>query len=601
MVIRKTVEAPKIAQTQQKSAVEEAPQVQLTDLTKLVDAALADGNFSQSEAKKLEAGIRAAPKLKADVAEHLAKALEGSSSSGKAIAISEIALSKLSQSLGVDFAPLFFRRQAQSKVVDHDVGNGLAKQSKSTADEHDVGKHREASETRLQNQKALLDGAKGLEGRPIGGLKGAAYDAAQRYAGVLESKVDEKLGPESKAFKDSVRDPIVKSCGQCVNEISKNPDTMKALGDVAGSLGTDAFKETVSKAATSVGADIVHATKMAEVNVDAVNGAVGGITAAASRVVDLAKGTRFEKQIAEHAPGLVKNVTALGAKLTGGAKVAEGVADAAKVVDGVAKGAKVVEGVAAASQAAGTTAQVAAGTAKAAGQSVPVLGQALGVITTGLAAAEFVGTCAHKPRDWKRIASAGLNTIGQAVGIFVPFVGAATTVAKLGSDAAMNAHDKKLGKEEHKAFGAGDLAPSLASMTGLATPFLESAGYDDAAAKLKGLHAKVDHLAKNGVTSQDLAQMTPAEREAMVSTLMACQSESEKLAGEAKGTPHEPAMRLLGEAFRTLVGAWRKSKNVDTAEDPVAEKNKLAGEAMEAAAKATAASAIVDAAEQKRG
>ena len=593
MAIRKSIEAPKVAPLQQKTAVEPAPQVQLADLTQLVDAALADGNFSQSEAKKLEAGIKAAPQLKNDVAEHLAKALGDPASGGTATSISETALSKLSQTLGVDFAPLFFRRQAQSKVVDHEVGAGLAKTTKSTADDLDAGKHREASETRLSNQKAILDGAKGVEGRPIGGLKGAAYDAAQHYATVLENKVDQKLNPETKAFKDSVRDPIVKTCGQCMSEISRNPESMKALGDVANSFGTEAFKETVTKAATSVGGDIVSATKMAEVNVEAVNGAIGGITSAASRVVDLAKGTRFEKHVVEHAPNLVKNVTALGAKLTGGVKVVEGAADVAKVATVATEGAKVA-------QAAGTTAQVAAGGAKAAGQSVPVLGQALGVVTTGLSAAEFIGNCAHKPRDWKRIVSAGLNTIGQAVGIFIPFVGAASTVAKLGSDAAMNAHDKKLGKEEHKAFGAGDLAPSLASMTSVASPFLESAGYGDAADKLKGLHAKVDHLAKSGVTSQDLAAMTPAEREAMVATLMACQAESAKLETEAKGTPHEPAMRALGEAFKTLVGVWRKSKNVDMAEDPDAERKKLAGEAMEAAAKGTAASTIVDEAERKR-
>lgn len=573
MAIRKSIEAPKALQIQQKVAAEAPALVQLVDLTKLVDAALVDGNFSQSEARKLEAGIKAAPQHRAAVAEHLAQAL----SSAAPIAISQAALSRLSQTLGTDFSALFFRRQAHSTLADHEVGAGLAKQGKSTADTHDAGKHREASETRLHSQRALLDGAKGVEGRPIGGLKGAAYDAAQHYAAALESKLDARLSPESKAFKDSVREPLVKACGQCVSEIAKNPDSMKALGDVASSFGSEAFKESVAKAATSVGGDIVTATKMAEVNVEAVNGAIGGITSASSRLVELAKGTRFEKQIAEVAPGLVKNVTSWGAKLTGGAKVVEGAADAAKVA-----------------QAAGTTAQVAAGATKAAGQSVPVLGQALGVVTTGLAAAEFIGGCAHKPRDWKRIFSAGLNTIGQAVGIFIPFVGAATTVAKLGSDAAMNAHDKKQGKEQHKAFGAADLAPSLGSMTGVAAPFLESAGYGDAAAKLKGLHAKVDHLAQGGVTSQGLADMTPAAREAMVSTLMACQNESEKLAAEVKGTPHEPALRLLGEAFRSLSGTWRKSKSVDDSEDVAAEKSKLAGEAMQAAAKASTASALAD-------
>jgi hypothetical protein len=569
VTIRKSVDAPKVAQRQQKQATP-APAVQLADLTKQVDAALVDGIFSQAEAKRLADGISAAPALKAEVAQHLKNELERLAADGKAISITEVALSKLGGTLGVDLKDLFFRRQAHSTVADHDVGAGLAKQGKSTADEHDAAKHREASEMRLSNHKALLDGAKGVEGRPIGGLKGAAYDAAAHYAGILEGKVDERLGPETKAFKDSVRDPIVKTAGQCVTEISRNPDTMKALGDVAGAFGTDAFKATLTNAASSIGSDIVNATKLTEVNVDAVNGAIGGITNATQRLVDLSKGTRFEATIAEHAPHLVKNVGSMGAKLTGGAGAVEGAA--------------------------------VAGT-KATGQSVPVLGQALGVVTTGLAAAEFCGHCTHKPRSWKRIASAGLNIVGQAVGIFVPFVGATTTVAKLGGDAAMNAYDKKHGVEPPKTWSAGEIAPTLGSATSMAAPFLESAGYGDAAAKLKGLHAKVDHLAQKGITSQDLAQMPAAERDAMVSTLMACQSEAEKLTGEAKGTPHEPAMRLLGEAFKGLVGAWRKSKNIDTsatAADVAAEKKKLAGEAMEAAAKATTASAIIDTVEDAR-
>ena len=53
-------------------------------------------------------------------------------------------------------------------------------------------------------------------------------------------------------------------------------------------------------------------------------------------------------------------------------------------------------------------------------------------------------------------------------------------------------------------------------------------------------------------------------------------------------------MRALGEAFKGILSAWRKSKNVDMAEDPAAEKQKLAGEAMEAAAKATTAETLLN-------
>lgn len=607
MVIRPNLQTSNVAKTREKvPATEARPQVQLKDLTAQVDAALTNKIFSEDEAKRLADALQGAPEHQAAVAEHLKQRLEAGEKG--AITITDSALSKLSGTLGVDFKGLFGTRQAQSAVATHEVGAGLEKQAKTTADEHDAGKHRDASETRLANQKALRDSHDGVKGRPIGGLKGAAYDAALQYAPVLEGKIDEKLSPEAKAFKDQVREPLVKSCGQCVTEITRNPETMKSLGDVAASITSGGFKEALTTAASNVGQDIVAATKLTEVNVDAVNAAVNGVTSATQRLVDVTKGTKIGGVLAEKSPGLVKSFTEMGAKLTGGAKVAGDAVKGAEVVADVAKGAKVAgdvakvanvakgaQAVSTGAQAVTTGAQVAGAGAKAGAQAVPGLNVAVGCVTTGLAATEFIGQCAHKPRDWKRIALSGASVVGQAVGIFIPFVGAATTVAKLGGDAALNANDKKHGKETAKTWNAGDIAPSVSQATSFAAPFLESAGYGDAAAKLKNVNAKVEHLAKHGATAAEFNALPQAEREAMVSTLMAAQAESEKLAEEAKGTKHEPAMRLLGESFKGILAAWRKSKNVDMAEDPAAEKQKLHGEAMEAAAKATTAQAMVDA------
>jgi hypothetical protein len=597
VVIRPNLQPSKVAPTQQKvPATETRPQVKLEDLTAQVDAALKNGIFSEDEAKRLGDALKGAPEHKSAVAAHLTKQLEAGEKG--AITVTDTTLAKLSGVLGADFKGLFGTRQAQSAVVDRELNSGLDKTAKSTADEHDAGKHRDASETRLANQKALRDSHDGVKGRPIGGLKGAAYDAALQYAPVLEGKLDEKLSPEAKAFKDQVREPLVKTCGQCVTEVTRNPETMKSLGEIGTAISKGGLKDALTTAASNVGMDIVNATKMAEVNVDAVNATVSGVSSAAQRLVDVTKGTKVGEVLAQKAPGVVKTFTDLGAKVTSGANAAAGAVKGAEVAVDVAKGAKVVgdaANVAKGAQAVATGAQVAGAGAKASAQAVPGLNVAVGVVTTGLATAEFVGDCAHKPRDWKRIALSGAALVGQAVGIFIPFVGAATTVAKLGGDAALNAHDKKHGRESAPKWGAGDIAPSVAQATSFAAPFLESAGYGDAAAKLKNVNAKVEHLAQHGPTAAEFNALPQAEREAMVSNLMAAQAESEKLAEEAKGTKHEPAMRLLGEAFKGILSAWRKSKNVDMAEDPNAEKQKLHGEAMEAAAKATTAQAMVDA------
>jgi hypothetical protein len=177
-------------------------------------------------------------------------------------------------------------------------------------------------------------------------------------------------------------------------------------------------------------------------------------------------------------------------------------------------------------------------------------------------------------------------------------VGAGVTVAKLAGDAALNAHDKKQGKEPPK-HALADVMPTLSSATSLASPFLESAGYGDAAAKMKAFHDKAKHVADHGLSSAELANMPAAEREAMIQNLMAAQGEAEKLAEEAKGTPNGAAATLLGEAFKMLAGAWRKSKNLDMSEDRAGDARKLQGEAMEAAAKAATAQAIVEEAGKK--
>jgi hypothetical protein len=222
---------------------------------------------------------------------------------------------------------------------------------------------------------------------------------------------------------------------------------------------------------------------------------------------------------------------------------------------------------------------------------VPILGQALGVVTTGLAACELIGHCRQKPKDWKRIIANGANMVGQAVGIFIPFVGAATTAGKLAADAAMGAHDRKVGKETANV-GIGDLNGHIQGATGLITPFLEGAGYGDAASKVREYSAKVDAVAQKGVSSTDIAKMDASERDAMMQTIAAAHQELEKAAPEAKGTPYEAASLLLGQALQGLMAAFRKSKNVATSENPEADKKKLDGDALEAAGKAAAAQAL---------
>lgn len=598
MVIR-NVQAPKIAKDQKVSDVAgaraeavAAEAQALRALTDLVDRALGDGNLSQGESKKLDAALAQHPKLKAAVADHLTQALEKAAGEGKQISISEMALSQVSRSLGVDFKELFFRRQARSQTVDHDVAGGLEKTAKSVADEHSADKHKAASDARLQSQKAILDSKRGVVDRPVGGSKGAAWDAAQVLAQDLamraEGKLDEKLSVEAKAAKDVLREPLVRTGNAVMTEVMKNPDTMKALGDVSQAIGTPAWKEALSAACGSVGRDIVSATSMTAVNTEAVQAFVTGATAGADKLTKLAKGLNnpaLEAAVAKHAPKAAQGIANVGAKLTqGAAATGQAAAQAAEVAS-------------TATQAAAGTAQVAGAAAQTGAQATPVVGQALGVVTTGLAAAEFVGQCGHKPRDWKRIMSAGLNVVGQAVGIFLPFVGAATTATKLATDAALNANDRKHGRESAPGFSLGDVAPHLTSASGLAATFLEGAGHGEAAGKIKGYSAKLEVLAQKGLSSTELASLPAAEREALLQTLAACQGETEKLAAEAKGTPHEAAALLLGEAYRGLLGVWRKSKNVDGAENPEAERKKVAGEAMEAAAKAATASAIVDAAD----
>lgn len=612
MVIR-NVQAPNVQKTKQvqgQTPAAPAAGEQLKALTDLVDRALVDGNFSQNEARRLEDGIKQNPALKGQVADHLKAALEKANGEGKPVSVSEMALSKLSGTLGVDFKELFFRRQAQSKTVDHEVAGGLEKQAKTVADEHSVEKHKAASDTRIANQKAILDGKKGVVDRPIGGSKGAAYDAALVLAQHAETKLDEKLSPEAKAAKDVLREPLVKTGNAVIAEAIKNPDTMKSLSDVASSIGQEGFKEALGTAASNIGKHIVDATNMTAVNTDAVEAFVSGTTASVDKLSKLAKGLNnptVDGALAKAGPKVTETVAGLGAKLTGSATAATKTAQtaaqasstAATAASTAATAAKTAQTAAQVGTVAAETAQVAGAGAKVAGQSVPVLGQALGVVTTGLAAAEFIGQCKHSPRDWKRVLSAGLNVVGQAVGIFIPFVGAATTGVKLASDAAMNAHDKKHGREAPKTFNLADHTPAISNATNLAGIFLDGAGHGEASTKIRAYSRKLETLAEKGMSSAELASMPAAEREAMMQTLAACQGEAEKLATEAKGTPNEAAARLLGEAYRGLMATWRKSKNVDNAEDPEAEKKKLAGEAMEAAGKAAAAEAIVQAAEKK--
>ncbi len=578
MAIRKVQQQPKVAQKQTIPDQQDA----LAALKGQVDRALKDGNFSQKETRDLQEALKARPDLKAGVGAHLQSELQRLQDAGTPVSVSEVALSKLGQSVGLDLKELFFRRQAQSGVVDHEVAQGLDKTAKTVGDEHDVGKHKAASDTRLDMQKAILDGKKGVVDRPVGGAKGKAYDAAVTLAEHVEGKLDEHLGVEAKAAKDVLREPLI-STGTAVVAEMKRGDTLKKLGDAVSTFGKPGFGEALSDAASSVGGDIVNATHMTAVDTDAVKAFVGGTTSTVDRLSALTKGTKLEAAVAQHGGKLVEGVTELGAKVTQGAKVAT---EGAKVASTASTAAQV-------GTAAAEGAQVATAGAEAAGQTVPIVGQALGVVTTGLATAEFIGHCRGKPKDWKRIVSAGANLIGQAVGVFIPFVGAATTAGKLAADAAMNAHDKKAGREPPQV-GLGQVAPHVDSATSLLSPFLDAAGYGDAAGKLRNYNEQLKKLGDKGVSSTEFAQMKPAERDEMMQMLAAAGLELEKVAPEAKGTPYEASATLLGEGFRQLMGLWRKSKNIDAADDPEAEKKKAAGEAMEAAAKATVAEAAAN-------
>jgi hypothetical protein len=605
-------DAPKVAKTQQvPQKVPAAPDqaVALRGLTDLIDRALVDGNFSQSESRKLDQALAASPGLREQVAAHLKAALEKRNADGAPISISEMALSQVSRSLGVDFKELFFRRQQASHAVDHEVAGGLEKTAKTISDEHSAEKHKAASETRLQNQKAILDGKRGVVDRPIGGVKGAAYDAGLAVIDSAEKRLDAALPEEAKAAKDAVREPIVRTSSAVVHEVMKNPETMKSLGDVAGAFGTPGFKDALGNAATHLGGDIDAVLNVTAVNTEAVEAFASGAKTGVEKVVALSKGTSLEASVAKHAAKASEGITSVAGKLTQGAKVAEGAADAAKVAGTAATAGKAAQaaGTAAktaqlAGSAAAETAQVAgaAGAAgKVAGQSVPVVGQALGVVMCTLSAAEFVGDCAHKPRDWKRIGASFLNTVGQVTGIFIPFVGAVSTGAKFAADAAMNAHDKKQGKEPHHGLNLGEITPHVTSATAVASEFLEGMGHGEAGTKIRAYSQKLEVLGQKGLTTSELAQLAPAEREALMQTLAACQGQAEKLAEEEKGTPREATARLMGEAFRGLMSAFTKAKNVDLAENPDAERKKAVGQAMESVGKAAAAKAILDEAEKQ--
>ena len=515
MAIR-TENKPKI--TKQGVVTEQSPGPVAADplpaLKAQIDRALKDGNFSQKESRDLEAALQANPAHKGAVTDYLKDELSKRVAAGKPIGISEMALSTLGKSVGIDLKELFFRRQAQSTVVDHDVAQGLQKTAKSTADEHSAELHKAGSDARLDKQKQILDGKNGVVDRPVGGVKGAAYDAAGDLAAHLEGKLDGKLGVEALEAKKVLREPLIKTGTAIVAEMKKG-DTLKKLGDVTAQIGKPGFTEALSTAAGHMSADIVNATNMTAVNVDAVNGAINGVKGAVTALTGFAKGTKLEPLVAQTAPKVLKAFVDVGGKLTAGAKVAEG----ASVV---AKGAQVAE-------IAAEGAQVAGAGAKAAGQSVPIVGQVLGVVTTGLAVAELIGHCRHKPRDGKRIIAAGANVVGQVVGIFIPFVGAATTVGKLASDAAMNANDKKHGKETAHV-GIKDLAPLVSDTASLVSPFIEGAGGDPTA--INRYAAQIQTLADNGLTSADVAAMSPAQREAMVQMVGAAGAEMHMVADE---------------------------------------------------------------------
>lgn len=594
----RNVEQSKVPKTQEISR--QAPPAPsgakaLQGLRDLVDRALKDGNFSESELNALVAGIRANPGLQGQVVDHLKAALEKAAADNSPVAISEKALSKVSQTLGVDFKALFFRRQATSRKVDHDVAGGLEKQAMTVADEHSVEKHKAASDTRLATQRAILDSKKGVVGRPIGGSKGAAYDAALVLAKSAEEKLDAKLAekwPETKAAKDVLREPLVRTANAVIVEAGKNPETMKSISDAVGALGQEGFKEALGSAASQVGKHIVAVTGMNVVNGDALASVLSGTTVAVDKGVKLAKSLNnptLEAGVRKLAPKVTESMASIGAKL----------AASSKVVGTAANTASAAKTAAQVGTAAAETAQVAGAGAKAAGQAVPIVSTGLGVVSTGMAAAEVAHRWKQEPRSLLRVAVAGVNTLLQGLGVVVPFVGAASTLGKHAIDKALDARDKKNGVEVTGGFQLADATPHLNNASALAGLFLDSAGHGDISQKLRVVTDQVNVLADKGVTSEGLAALSAAEREALMQQLGSAHGYMEQAAVEAKGKPEGAAAVLAGEGMRTIVSVLRKLKNVDKAEDPEAERKKLLGEAMEAAGKATAAQAILAGAEEK--
>ncbi len=567
----------------------------------------ARAELSQNETNKLAESLKDAPEAaKQQIAYALLAELDAAAKRGAPIAISTIALSKLTDTLGVEFKDLlknaFFDRQAASSKVEHTVTQGLESTTTQTAQTtHDAAANKGVSDNRLKSQTAVRDALAstkaGTKLRPVGlGSDAAAYDAGLALMAHFDQRLDAKLSPELKALKHSMAPELEKLGTAVVRDIKSNPETMKRLAALRGSIGTDGFRAALKEALSGTFGSVDNALKLTRGDPTAVN----GFMAAAERgFVALSKatdGTSLGKVVAERGRGALDATGKLASRLTGAIQAGDGLAttvDAAKVGADVAKAAVDVAkttadvantGIAVAEAGAGAASAAAAG-GKAAGQAVPGLNVLLGVFSSGLALAELIGECRHKPKSAARLAAAGTNLVAQVVGVFIPGVGAVASIAKLGADATIGANEKKKGIEHAPKNPLSDVKEHSKTAAGFLATFADHAGYSDLAERTRQVAHGVDVLSEKDF--HELRGMSAAQREALFQTVAAGKAEVDTVAQEEanKESPTHAVATLLGKAFSTLMGALRKAKNPET--DPEG----VVGEATKAAAEAATAQA----------
>lgn len=535
MVIRK-VEAPKVQKRQEIPV--ERPKLALQDVTKVLDAALVDGTFSQKEEKGLEELLKGAPKeLRQQAAAHLTAALEGRQKEGKPVDISEVALSKLSQLLGTDFSQLFFRRQAHSETVSHSVTQGLEKTAQTVEESHSAEVHKSGSDARLEKQKAIQTSHSGTsvaknELTPeYKAAKVVTDELKQRGKAYLHERAD------SSAVLGAMLPHLEALASKSVEEVMKDPELLANASSLLSKLGTPAFREACKLTIGDLGKVVTRTTGLEATNPAAIKAALDLAGKVSEKLPALAKATGNAKLIetaTRLAPQIGKTATTAGAKL------------------GVQAGA------------AGATAVGAT-----AGKALPVIGNIISVGTTLMAGATFIGQLFKKPHDLKKIANEGVYFLTQAVGIAFPWVALGGSLAKVGTDAAIRSSDEKKAARgevvtEQASFkDAIAFLPFLAQNAELMEAALRGAGKGDAADKVARLRTSADQLSKlEDVTPEQLGKLREDQQAALTSVFETVTGRLTEIKDEEKSkdpTSFNTAIAmLLGKGFQLAGQALRK-------------------------------------------